>query len=755
MKKIPGRLFLALVLFYLLPAAWALTANGQQVLPQEQAYRLNISASGADMISVTWDIEKGYYLYRNKLKFSTTTPGISLGDAVFPPAKTKTDEFFGQVPIYRDRLEISVPVIYANGTPKKDTNIDIAVNSQGCADIGICYPPLTQNIAVVMPASPTANDTQSFGERLISLSSSVVSKLGFAQNNEFLQPDQAFIVSADAAGDTLKVRWHIADGYYLYRNKFSVIVKDPAGIELGQPQSPPGKMKTDESFGQSEVYYKQVELTVPVIRNATNATHMTLEVGYQGCADKGLCYPPISKEIPLSISGIQAAAVATPATPTLIPEQDRYAQSLRSGNLLLVIASFFGIGLLLAFTPCMFPMIPILSSIIAGQGENTTTRKAFSTSLAYVLAMAITYTALGVIAASLGKNLQALFQNPWILGSFSAIFVALALSMFGFYEIQIPSRIQSKLTQWSNSQSGGTLLGAGIMGFLSALIVGPCMAAPLAGALIYIAQSGDAVLGGAALFAMSMGMGLPLLIIGASAGKLLPRAGDWMNTIKTIFGVILLGLAIWMLERFLPPGLTMLLWAALLIISAVFMGALERLSPDATGWRKLWQGTGLVMLIYGGLLMYGALSGGQDIFQPLRNPGLGSLPSSSSAPIEKLPFQRIKGLSGFEQAMSQAKALGKPVMLDFYADWCVSCKEMEKYTFANPGVQQALGNAILLQADVTKNDADDAALLKHFGIFGPPSILFFDVNGEERQAFRLVGFLGAEEFRNHAEQALR
>lgn len=751
------RLTLALLLCWLTPVVSAVTADGQQVLPQQEAYRLTATAVGADMVQVTWDIAQGYYLYRNKLKFSTLTPGVSLGDPVFPPAQTKTDEFFGQVPIYRGVLHIDVPVVYANGAPSTDTKIDLAISSQGCADLGVCYPPLTQNITINMPASPSASDAQSWRHSIQSLTNTLATKLGLGQGNEFLQPDQAFVVSADVADHNLKVRWNIADGYYLYRNKFSFSVKEPTGIDLGPTQSPHGKMKEDENFGQSEVYYKNVELTVPVIRNAANAKNMIVEVRYQGCADKGLCYPPITKEIPISVPVLSAATLTTVSPPPNtgpLPEQDRYEQSLRSGNLLLIIGSFFSIGLLLAFTPCMFPMIPILSSLIAGQGETTTTRKAFSASLAYVLAMAVTYTALGVIAASLGKNLQPIFQNPWVLGSFSAIFVALALSMFGFFEIQMPSRIQTKLTHLSNSQTGGSLIGAGIMGFLSALIIGPCMAAPLAGALIYIAQSGDAVLGGTALFAMSMGMGLPLLIIGTSAGKLLPRAGDWMNTIKAIFGVTLLGLAIWMLERLLPPALTMLLWAGLLIVSAVYMGALERLGPDATGWRKLWQGAGLVMLIYGALLMFGALSGGQDIFQPLRNPGSSDIPNSVSRPVP-LPFERIKGLTGFEQAMNQAKAAGKPVMLDFYADWCVSCKEMEKYTFNDKGVQQALRNVILLQADVTKNDADDAALLKQLGVFGPPSILFFGANGEEQQAYRLVGFINADKFRRHVEQALQ
>jgi thiol:disulfide interchange protein DsbD len=401
-------------------------------------------------------------------------------------------------------------------------------------------------------------------------------------------------------------------------------------------------------------------------------------------------------------------------------------------------------------------MIPIISSIVVGQGEQTSTRSAFFMSLAYVLAMALTYTAAGVIAGVSGANLQAAFQNPWIIGVFSLVFVALAFSMFGFYELQLPSRLQSKLTEMSNRQAGGTIAGSAVMGFLSALIVGPCVAAPLAGALIYISQSGDATLGGIALFALSMGMGTPLLLIGTSAGKLLPRVGGWMNAIKAVFGVLLLGLAIWMLERVLPASITMLLWSILLIVSAVYLGALQRTEPDATGWKKLWQGTGLVLLVYGVLIMIGAFSGGRDVLQPLQATGFTGGRETQAAPIpdHALPFQQVKGLDGLNNALSRASANNQSVMLDFYADWCVSCKEMEKYTFSDPGVQAALENVMLLQTDVTPNDQQDKKLMKQFGLFGPPSILFFDKGGNEKSQHRVVGFMDAEEFRAHVMRTL-
>ncbi len=603
----------------------------------------------------------------------------------------------------------------------------------------------------------------------------LMSSLGLdAGNDDPLHPDDAFVFSHEEPEDgAIQLQWQIADEHYLYKNKFKFNLIEANNLTTGTPELPAGDIKEDQFFGTLEVYHGDQTIDLPLARDKTEASSGTLKVMYQGCAERGICYPPITKKIPLNLPAAipeavaaeeiepessappSTGAVTNPAGAVPLAEQDRIAASLSSGSRLITLISFFGFGLLLAFTPCIFPMIPILSGIIVGQGEGITTRRAFTMSLVYVLAMALTYTFAGVMAGLFGENLQAAFQNPWILGTFSLIFVLLALSMFGFYDLQMPSSLQSRLTEASNRQKGGSLTGVAIMGLLSALIVGPCVAAPLAGALIYIGQTGDALLGGMALFALSLGMGTPLLAIGASAGKLLPHAGAWMDTVKSIFGVLLLAVAIWMLERILPAAITILLWAALLILPAIYMGALEPLPSPSSGWKKLWKGVGLLMLVYGVLLIIGVASGGKDLFQPLKGLRGGSPTGAVAAQQEHLAFQQIKGIKGLESALATATRNNQPVFLDFYADWCISCKEFESLTFTDPAVQQALSPALLLQADVTANDAEDQALMKKLGIFGPPALLFFDRSGREISSARLVQFMEAEPFASHVRNALQ
>lgn len=594
---------------------------------------------------------------------------------------------------------------------------------------------------------------------LLVLSFSVQARPGLLDSlglgNDFETPpdvDEAFIFSAQIQDpQTLLARWQIAEGNYLYRDKIQFELIDNNNVQLSAFLLPTGENKIDEIFGLSEVYHHDTDVILP-LKRSNERQQITLKAHYQGCSETfNICYPPTSKTILITLPAITANDTKMTIDiskngpeVSIIAEQDRIAQSLAEDSLIKIMLGFFGLGLLLAFTPCVFPMIPILSSIIVGGGERITTRRAFILSLSYILALSVTYTAAGVMTGLLGENLQAMFQNPWIIGSFSGLFVILSLSMFGLFELQLPHALQHRLHQISHKQQGGSVAGAAVMGLLSGLIVGPCLAPPLAGALIFIGQQGDPLLGGLALFMLSMGMGLPLLIIGTSAGSLLPKAGDWMNTIKAIFGILMLGLAIWMLERIIPGWVALLLWGGLLIVTAVYLGALNMLAIDANGWEKLRKGLGLILLIYGSLLVIGGASGNQNIWQPLLT--ITKIGQGNNQDKHGLAFAQVQNLAELEQLLAQSK---QPAMLDFYADWCVDCKKMEATTFQDVGVAAALTDTTLIQVDITDYTEEHRALLKHFGLFGPPTLLFFDANGKEYSQYRLIGGTSAAELLDH------
>lgn len=750
--------FIATLFVLLWVALPAHALNEEDLLPPEQAFQTDVSIDADNRIEVRVNIVDGYYLYRDKFTFTTEPDNIVLSDWSMPAGKVKHDEFFGEVETYRGDIVLTAQV----SDTASASDFTLNVRSQGCADLGICYPPMTLPFTLAM-ATPPEQDARASAPANPLMDISQALNGDFGGEEEFLDPDVAFVPTVSKGADgQVQVDWAIADGYYLYRDKFGFEVPASTGVTIDAVQLSDGEIKDDPFFGKIEVYHHAVQAQLAVTGAASTDTD--LQLTYQGCAEAGICYPPIKKTLSIAAGLIGAANAAPAATAPAaadqasapLSEQDRIAESMSSGSLLGIVATFFGLGLLLAFTPCVFPMIPILSSIIVGQGEDITTRKALTLSLVYVLAMALTYTIVGVIVGLSGENVQAVFQNPWVLSAFAALFVVLSLSMFGFYELQMPASIQSRLTALSNRQEGGTLAGVAIMGFLSALIVGPCVTAPLVGALIYIAQTGDAVIGGVALFSLSIGMGVPLIIIGVSAGRYLPRAGAWMDVTKSIFGVLLLGLAIWMLERFLPLWATMYLAAALLIVSGIYLGALESIPADKSSWSKLWKGLGILLFIYGVLLFIGASFGGTSFFKPLQGVASTSTQShdGSSPNAGHLQFQTVKGVDGLQTALNTATANGQAVMLDFYADWCISCKEMEAYTFTDAGVQSALNNVLLLQTDVTDNDDKDKALLKHFGLFGPPAIIFYNSDGIEQRHARVVGYMNAETFTQQIVQAI-
>ncbi|TVO64928.1 protein-disulfide reductase DsbD [Denitromonas ohlonensis] len=598
--------------------------------------------------------------------------------------------------------------------------------------------------------------------------------LGPAQAQELLPPEQAYRASVSTlAPDQLEVRFEIVDGYYLYKDKFQFRT-EPESVVVGTPALPAGKKKNDEFFGEVETYRDELIFTLPVQAPA-DVRQFELTVISQGCADIGVCYPPtpqnltvdLTKTVAPTASGgwlqklgiggkTPAPAMDTPAAAApaanVAPtgggdESGRIARLFTGASVPLILVSFFGFGLLLSFTPCTFPMIPILSGIIVGHGHKITKTRALVLSLAYVLGMAVTYAAAGVAAGISGTLLSAALQNAWVLGSFALLFVVLSLSMFGFYELQLPTALQSRLSDTASHEKGGSLGGVVIMGVLSALIVGPCVAAPLAGALLYIAQTGDAVLGGVALFVMALGMGAPLIVVGVAARSVLPKAGPWMEGVKKAFGMMLLALAVWMISPVVPAVVPMLGWGALLVFSGIFLHALDPLPPNAHSWRRFWKGVGVIALLAGAAMLIGALAGSRDPLQPLAALRGGQAVAATTAP----QFEKVKTVAELDARIA---ASTRPVMLDFYADWCVSCKEMERFTFSDPAVQARMGQMLLLKADVTANTADDQALLKRFGLFGPPGIIFFTPGGSEIAGQRVVGFMPADDFTGQLDAVL-
>ncbi|HEY5291020.1 MAG TPA: protein-disulfide reductase DsbD [Burkholderiales bacterium] len=562
---------------------------------------------------------------------------------------------------------------------------------------------------------------------------------GFAGAQDLLDPAVAFKFSAQAIdAGTIEVRYRIADGYYMYRDKFKFAV-EPAGVKLGTAQFPKGDVHNDEFFGKVETYRKELRIRLPFTRDA-GTDKLKLAVTSQGCADAGVCYVPQVQTAAIDLAAFASVAEAAraPDAPGTIGDEARFERLLASGSLWLIAAAFFGAGILLTFTPCVLPMIPILSGIIVGEGRNATRTRAFTLSFAYVMGMSVTYTAIGIGAALSGNLLSAALQNPWVLSGFAAVFVLLSLSMFGFYELQLPSGFHAKITETSSRLKGGHLGAVVLMGIFSAAIVSPCVAAPLAGALLYISQTRDVMLGGIALFAMSIGMGVPLILVGVFEGAFLPKSGHWMRSVKHFFGALLLAVAIWIVSPVLPAAVQMLAWAALLVGSAMVLRAIDPLPPEAGTAARLWKGVGFLALLAGAALAIGALSGSRDVLRPLAG-----LAAGGERGPQEVRFARVRNLAELETKLAAA---GKPVMLDFYADWCVSCKEMEAFTFTDARVKAKMEQMLLLQADVTANSPEDKALLKRFSLFGPPGIIFFDRQGKEIPGLRVIGYQTADVF---------
>ncbi len=788
----------------------------KDLLPVDDAFALSAAAASRDRIAIDWKIADGYYLYRHRISVQPTTAAFKANALALPGGEKHTDEFFGKVETYRTQLRASLP---GRASSAADT-VTLKIKYQGCADLGICYPPQTRMLTVALPASGAASasgeDTGFFGgapNRNVLGNNAATPLLGTAPDGRSdrlpLPPERAFAFEAIAdGGNQLLLRFTPARGYYLYRDRTTLSLEAGDGIALERPRWPKGQAHRDEHFGDVVVYFDQVEVPVALRRATTDPRRATLTATFQGCQDDGICYPPMTRKVAVSLPAgsisstplVGATEVATPpsgkpqvatsvaptdasvyatAAASRSPndagennaarknpvaeaapgkstrtaagtgavaqaEDTRIAASLSGSGRWLALLGFFGFGLLLAFTPCVLPMIPILSGLIAGRGERIGARRAFSLSFVYVLANAVVFTIAGVIAGLLGANLQIVFQTPWVIVAFAALFVALSLSMFGLYELQLPASWRARMGALTDKQSGGSWAGVAAMGALSALIVGPCVAPPLAAAVLYIGQTRDPVFGGAALFLLAMGMGAPLLAFGVAAGRGLPTSGPWMMAVQRVFGFIFIGLAIWMLSRILPGSVTLALYGLLALAAAAWLFSLAKPSAgDGVRWTT--RCAGVVLAVIGIAELFGALAGSRDPLQPLA----GVMGERESRELE---FRMIKSVDDLDREIANARASGKPLLFDFYADWCVACKEMEKYTFTQPAVHAALDDFVLLKADVTANDAIDQALMQRFNIIGPPATLFF-VDGAERRELRLFGYEQAEPFVQRIQRA--
>jgi thiol:disulfide interchange protein DsbD len=569
---------------------------------------------------------------------------------------------------------------------------------------------------------------------------------------------EAFPFELERAGPKrLLARWSVQEGYYLYRDKIDFRAQDSAGL-IESVELPPGETYEDEYFGEQRIYRKPVTATIELARGVDGP--ITVATDYQGCAESGLCYPP--QTVTRTVSGAGGAGVSSAEVSGsggwFDTPRSALGATLVEGEPLIIVAVFALAGLALAFTACLYPMIPILSGLIAGDRERGSAWRALGLSLVYVEATAVTYAAAGVLAGLSGSAIQADMQSPWVLGTFAGLFVVLALSMFGLFELRLPASWQTRITALSSRQRGGTVLGVAVMGVLSTLIVGACSGPALAAALAFIARTGDVVLGGTALFALANGMGLPLLLIGVGAGKWLPRAGGWMETLRRLFGVVFLGVALWLLDRVLPGSTILAGWGVLLIGCGVFLGAFDGLSVDSPAWHRLRRAGGLVLVIWGTVALVGASAGGHDPLRPLAvwNAPTGAGPDrqGASSRVAGLDFRRIESVTELETALAEARQAEQPVLIDVYADWCVSCVELDEETFTDERVQDLLADTLLLRVDVTEQAAADEALQQRLGVVLPPAVIFYGPDGNEAESLRVVQFLAPEAFIPRARQGL-
>lgn len=715
-----------------------------ELLMPDEAFRFTSENSQSGLLNVQWEIADGYYLYKNKIKV-TSEDGKVLKLPGLPDGKLKKDELFGDVEVYRKRVAVKVP--YSSTTA-------VEVVYQGCADVGVCYPPQKRKVNLKLALADTSSllpaTTQSVGSSSsLSVLSQLNNTLSGVEEPDLLDPDIAFAFKASLQ-DTgvLKAEWMIADGYYLYKDKIKMALEAGSGLNLAEPEYPPATKLTDETFGDVDVFRGPLTLEYPIQGLGAHSGAINLKAQFQGCADIGVCYPPIKKTVTLDMPAVspdqllEISQVSANTSTTVVSNTE---DDLSNKGVLAVLISAFFAGILLTFTPCVLPMIPILSSVIAGQGESITKAKAAWLATVYVLGTAVTYALMGAVAGATGDQLQAYFQNAWAIGILAAIFIVMSLAMFGLFEIQMPSFLQSNLQEKSQGIKGGSTPMVFVLGMVSALIVGACVSPVLISFLGLAISKGDPILGAVTMFIMALGMGIPLILLGFGAGHLLPKAGMWMDKVKYVFGVLLLGVAIYMLG-ILPAVPVLVLWAALFIVVGVYLGATQSLPEGANGWRMLSKGLGTLLLIWGVLSLIGSIYGERDPLKPLPSLSMGLSSASNTVTggqaHETHAFSRVNNNAELDAKIAEAKQQGKLLLIDYYADWCVSCVKMEQTTFSDPAVLRELeARFIAVQVDVTDpNDKERKALKKRYGVFGPPALLFFDIDGQIIKSSNFYGY---------------
>lgn len=753
---------LTVLLVLLLPSVHA-AAPEDELLEPDKAFSLSTRTVDGGTLEASWKIAPGYYMYRDKFKFEPLD-GTRLQEPVIPRGKKKDDPLFGEVETYTKSVRIRIPFTRAEGA----ATARLRITSQGCNEpVGVCYPPIIKEVDFKLPpgkAKPAVASSAPMTATKDKITSLKDLTRGLAPSGDVepVDPKKAFRISVMARDNaTLLARIDIDDCCYLYRDKtgFELLEAGGApssGVRLARYTLPPGKIKVDEFVGKTEIFEKGFETILPVTGLGSADRDLQLKITYQGCSEKGvtICYPPMTKVFGVQFRGGVLSAVDTSLLPPSAPARSIAERSLKT--LVIAVLAAFGAGLLLTFTPCVLPMVPILSGVIVGaEGTHVTKLRGGLLSYSYVLGTALTYTVAGVVAGATGDQLQAYFQTPWAIGTFAALLVLLSFSMFGFYQLQVPSSIQSllhhhstRMHQQAKQWFGGELIGAFILGLISALIIGACVSPVLVSVLGAAIAAKDPVLGGGIMFALAHGQGAILVALGVGAGFLLPRVGKWMDSVKHLFGALLIAVAIYLLG-YLPDVPVLLLWAAFFIISGVYLGATQSLPEGASGWRTLWKGVGVFLLIWGVLALLGGFAGNRDVFSPMPlSTQTSGMTPGASAPAEEHFFVRVGSLGDLENRLAAAKTAGKAVILDYYADWCVDCLRMEKATFADPRVREELRRRfVTLQVDVTDpNHPDGKAIKQRFGVYGPPAMLFFSADGQERRELRTYGFRNVEEF---------